>query len=225
MCIDSRSSTSSGSGSGCIPTQGMSHQWCYISIQAHYIACSRRTKGNRSAYCWRSGRSVEQVHYQRCFLTRALTCSLQRIEIRVASIYIISIRLQVPLVINTCKYPYITTTYHTLKIRYFRRFTWHSAHLKGFSCSGSNVRVLNKHQRHLSTTTFTCFLRTEIDRRIPIYKVSNRFHCSTSTFVYLHIGIAIGSLQFIYKFAYSYLLTYSNRVRIYFCSCRHCWHY
>ena len=115
VCIDSRYCAGSSSGSSSIPTQGMSCQWRYISIQTHYIACCRWAKGNRSTYRRGSGRSVEQVYNKWCFLTWALTCSLQRIEIRLALVYIISICLQVPLVIVTDKYPYITTTYHTLK--------------------------------------------------------------------------------------------------------------
>ena len=177
----------------------MSSQWCYISIQAHYIACSRRTKSNRSAYCWRSGRSVEQVYNEWCFLTRALTCSLQRIEIRVASIYIISIRLQYPFIlVITDKYPYITTTYHTLKIRYFRRFAWHSAHHKGFSSSGSNVSVLNKHQRFFNTAAFIWVFSIKVKRTIPIYKNIRSKRCILIILINIYIFIIIGSLQLIY---------------------------
>ena len=143
VCIDSRYRAGSSSGSSSIPTQGMSCQWRYISSKRYHRAGSGRAKGNRSTYRRGSGRSIEQVYNEWCFLTRALTCSLQRIEIRVTCIYIISICLQVPLVIVTDKYPHITTTYHTLKIRYFRRFAWHSTHYKSLGSSGSNVSVFN----------------------------------------------------------------------------------
>ena len=170
VCIDSRYRAGSGSRSGIVPLQGVPCQWRYISSKRYYCAGSGRAKGNRSTYRRGRGRSVEQVYNEWCFLTWAFTCSLQRIEIRVTCIYICIICLQVPLSTNTYKYSYIATCYYVLKIRYFRRFAWHSAHHKSLGSSGSNIGVLNKHQRCFDTAALACILGTKVKCRIPIYK-------------------------------------------------------
>ena len=126
VCIDSRYRAGSSSRSGIVPLQGVPCQWRYISSKRYYCAGSGRAKGNRSTYRRGRGRSVEQVYNEWCFL-------------------ICIICLQVPLSTNTYKYPYITTCYYVLKIRYFRRFAWHSAHHKSLGSSGSNVSVFDKH--------------------------------------------------------------------------------